>query len=720
MTISRRQVLLMGGLGALGVGALSLPARTVQAKVASALATNLMPVPYQANFVQAPFLEPYKTDVDALDGMPVHYYSVDEKVGTANILPTLPTQILGYNGIFPGPTISLEQGTKAVLEVHNRMPLTHPGMGHLLASSTHLHGSASLPQFDGYASDVTNPGFCKDYEYPNFQPARTLWYHDHAVHYTAQNVYSGLAGQYHMHDPVERALLPQGIFDVGLTLSDAMFAADGSLGYDANTQSGLWGDVILVNGKPWPVMKVQKRIYRFRILNACISRSFRPTLSTGEPVTVVATDGGLMPVSKAVTNWRHGSAERYEVLIDFRHYSTGQRVELRNLSNENNIDYDHTGKIMAFDVTDEPVDTSDPTWNTIPTALAPSPVMSLTKDEVSKVREFRVKRDDVTGMWLFGDQTWEDVIASGYKKVAADPELGAVEIWKIQNNSGGWFHPVHIHLVDFQILERNGRPPEAYELGPKDVVYVGEDETVTLLMKFGPHRGRYMIHCHNLPHEDHSMMTQFRVGMTEDEEDPWDPIKAAPAHWDSDTPAPPVPVFHDVQFGGQFVAEINWLAATGITTGYSDGSFRPAEPVHRSAMAAFLYRFSGKPAFTKTVSFWDNVPGGPFYEEVSWLAATGITTGFQDGSYRLFDNINRDAMAAFLYRLAGKPPVTSPSQFPDVQPGHQFFTEVSWLASTGITTGYPDGTFQPQQKVSRAAMAAFLYRFDQMFGRPGS
>jgi FtsP/CotA-like multicopper oxidase with cupredoxin domain len=143
----------------------------------------------------------------------------------------------------------------------------------VLATSTHLHGSASLPQFDGYASDVTHPGFFKDYHYPNFQPARTLWYHDHGVHFTAQNAYSGLVGQYHMHDPMERQLLPQGDFDVPLIISDAMFAANGALGYDDNTHSGLWGDVILVNGKPWPVMKVQKRIYRFRVLNCSISRS---------------------------------------------------------------------------------------------------------------------------------------------------------------------------------------------------------------------------------------------------------------------------------------------------------------------------------------------------------------------------------------------------------------------------------------------------------------
>ena len=93
-----------------------------------------------------------------------------------------------------------------------------------------------------------------------------------------------------------------------------------------------------------------------------------------------------------------------------------------------------------------------------------------------------------------------------------NPELGDIEIWELENNSGGWFHPVHIHLIDFKILDRNGKPPFAYELGPKDVVYVGEGETVRVIMQFGPHRGRYMMHCHNLSHEDHDMMDQFEVG----------------------------------------------------------------------------------------------------------------------------------------------------------------------------------------------------------------
>ena len=531
MTVSRRNVLLLGGLGIAGVAA-GLPVTAVNARSASRLRDSEMPRPFRTELVQAPLLDPYKREIDPADGKPVNYYKVEQRQAAAQILPRagLTTPILGYNGIFPGPTISLDQGTKAVLRVSNKLPATHPIDGHVLATSTHLHGSASLPQYDGYASDVTNRGFYKDYYYPNFQPARTLWYHDHGVHHTALNVYAGLAAQYHMHDPLERKLLPQGRYDLALTISDAMFAADGSLGYDDNSDSGLWGDVILVNGRPWPVMKVQKRIYRFRVLNACISRSLRPTLSTGEPLIMVATDGGLMPTAQSTKNYRHAGAERYEFLIDFRNYKTGQRIELRNLSNDNNRDYDYTGKIMAFDVVDEPVDTSDPTWNRVPTQLAPNnEVMALKPAQSTKTRRFRVKRDD--NMWTIDGVTWADVIASQFRKVAAEVPLGATEIWEFENSSGGWFHPMHIHLVDFQVLTRNGRAPFNYEKGPKDTVYVGEGETVRLLMKFGPHQGRYMIHCHNLVHEDHDMMVQFQVGKPPTP-DPNDPMTSDVPKWE--------------------------------------------------------------------------------------------------------------------------------------------------------------------------------------------
>jgi FtsP/CotA-like multicopper oxidase with cupredoxin domain len=523
----------IGGLAAVTAAGLAIPlGNTVSGATASLLPAGKMPKPFQTTFSRLEVLPPVKTEVDEMG--PVAYYDITAKTGAVGIVPGMMTPVLGYDGLVPAKRIDVEQGTRIVMTMRNKLPQSHPTFGTPMPISTHLHGSASLPQYDGYASDITVPGQKKIYQYPNIQAARTLWYHDHGVHYTAQNAYSGLASQYHLHDDQERALLPQGEFDVAITLSDMMFAANGSQLYDDRAHSGLWGDVILVNGRPWPVMKVKKRIYRFRFLNASLSRSYRPVTSPAAPMYVVATDGGLMPKSQNVTQWRHGSAERYEVLIDFSKFKTGQRIELQNLSNPNNRDFDNTNKIMAFDVVDDVFDPNDPTALVIPGSLNPgNEVMALTQTGSMKIRNIRVERDDTTNEWNLNGESWHDVVDSGYKKVLANPDLGDTEIWDIENKSGGWFHPVHIHLIDFKILNRNGKAPFAWELGPKDVVYVGEGEKVRLIMKFGPHRGKYMVHCHNLPHEDHDMMHQFSVGLNNGESDDNDPIDADPPKDDS-------------------------------------------------------------------------------------------------------------------------------------------------------------------------------------------
>jgi spore coat protein A len=529
---TRREILKIGGLGILGVaGVAGLPlvGAPVGADSASELPAGRMPQPFRSRFVRPPVLRPYMSRRNR-DGVWTDFFSVTERMTRADIAPGLSSLVYSYNGSVPGPTVHVRQGRRAVMRVQNKLPAVNPLFGQDSTTSVHLHGSGSLPQYDGYASDVTPRRFFKDYHYPNFQPARTLWYHDHAAHHTSLNAYAGLYAQYQMHDEAELDLLPQGEFDVPLVIGDALFDANGNLSLD-DDESGLWGDVILVNGRAWPVMRVRRRVYRFRVLNASISRSYRFALSTGDPVTMVATDGGLMPRSRQVGQWRHASAERYEILIDFRKYRPGQRVVLQNLSNDNNRDFDHTNKVMAFDVTDAPVAKRDHTWNRIPHLLVNSHVMALREADATQVRRLSLERHG--GQWTINGRTWEDVINSEFQQVVANPRLGATEIWELENHSGGWFHPLHIHLIDFKILSRNGRPPFDYERGPKDVAYIGEGETVRAIMRFGPHRGRYMVHCHNLIHEDHDMMTQFAVGWRPGQLDPNDPILADPCKRDN-------------------------------------------------------------------------------------------------------------------------------------------------------------------------------------------
>ena len=174
--------------------------------------------------------------------------------------------------------------------------------------------------------------------------------------------------------------------------------------------------------------------------------------------------------------------------------------------------------------------------------------------------------------------------------------------------------------------------------------------------------------------------------------------------------------FKDVPADYPFVNDINWLAQRRITTGWSDGTFRPNGSVERGAMAAFFYRMAGSPQFTapSTPSFKDVPRDHPFYKEIEWMRARGITTGWSDGTFRPNDAVNRDAMAAFFYRFAGSPAYSAPavSPFTDVSTGSQFYREIAWLADQRITTGWPDGSFRPVQPIERGAMAAFLHRYN--------
>ena len=572
MTITRRDIF---KVGALGGAAAFLPWERVgsTAVLATRMPPSAMPAKFTLPFRRPPELAPSgTTSYQCPDGIVRSYplYNVSQQFTVNEIMPGFQTPVFAYNGVVPGPTIRVNRDQPVMVRQKNRLhlapeppyadsPMPAPYTTDPLkrTTSTHLHGSASLPQFDGYASDTTPPGYMKDYVYPNGQEARTLWYHDHAVHHTSQNAYSGLAGLYIIHDEHE---LNAGIptmadpatwaYDVPLVIRDAMFDVAGRLIYNDNDQSGVYGDVPLVNGVPWPVMDVEPRLYRFRILNGAVSRSWKWQLWDGAaavPMRIVGTDAGLVPQVRRVKSFRHAMAERYEVLIDFTNFK-GAKLTLRNLLPKNNINYAGIEQVMQFRVSREaPTNTLR---NRVPAdwaARVPA-AECMTWTEAGLLaqgvtqRQFRFKRSG--GQWTINDKTWKEVLDSQFNKTLAEVPQDAVEIWDLVNTSGGWFHPVHIHLVDFQVLSRNGSALKVlpHEKGAKDVVYVGEEERVRVAMRFaGPAtegwfapRGRYMMHCHNLVHEDHDMMTQFQVGTTDAD---CDPIGAAPASFD-----PPLPL----------------------------------------------------------------------------------------------------------------------------------------------------------------------------------
>ena len=171
--------------------------------------------------------------------------------------------------------------------------------------------------------------------------------------------------------------------------------------------------------------------------------------------------------------------------------------------------------------------------------------------------------------------------------------------------------------------------------------------------------------------------------------------------------------FRDVPQSSPFYKEIEWLANEKITTGWPDGTFRPDAGVERAAMAAYFYRMAGSPPVNLPARspFRDVAPQDQFYREIVWMHQQGIATGWADGTFRPHDSVNRDAMAAFFYRFAGKPAVPAGRNFSDVGANNQFYREIMWLKDTGIATGWADGTFRPWQPVERGAMAAFIYRY---------
>lgn len=363
-SLSRRDLL---RLGAFGAAALTLPAqRLLSAKSASRIASSSLPRPYGVPFTAPAVLQPVRVDEAA------HrvFYEVRQRAFLGEILPGVRTPLWGYNGSVPGPTIRARRGWETVVRQINELPARHPTLGYTPWTSTHLHGMPSKPHCDGYASDRTLPGQWKDYVYPNSCTGRTLWYHDHGVHHTAENVYMGLAAQYLLTDDLEDSLpVPKGAYDLPLIISDAMFAEDGSLLWDDADRSGVWGDVIIVNGRPWPYLPVEQRRYRFRILTASISRGYRLALSNGQPFQVIATDGGFVRTPQTVTELRIGMAERYEIVVDFASITAGQRIALVNRGVKNSVDYDHTGKVVQFRVTGPATVPDSP----LPAILNPSP-----------------------------------------------------------------------------------------------------------------------------------------------------------------------------------------------------------------------------------------------------------------------------------------------------------------------------------------------------------
>lgn len=431
------------------------------------------------------------------------YYTVAMREAPTEIIPGIQTRIWGYNGTYPGPTIRTRKNRKVEVRFVNNLPE---------GTSIHTHGAYVDGDSDGHPSDIIQPGAFKDYYFGNEQNARTQWYHDHVEHHTAMHVYKGLAGFYIIEDDYEKNLkLPSGAQDVPMVIADRLFNADGSLNYPSSVVSneGFYGDVIAVNGKAQPRFEVAARKYRFRILNGSNARPYKLALSNGRSFTLIGTEGGLREKPVEITELPIWPAERYEVVIDFAKYPVGTKIVLKNLLGEQGT----TDQVMRFDVVRKERETA-----TVPAVLRPeadtldATHLPTTVAAATVTRHWEFAKNN--GLFTINGMIWDK------NRIDAAPKEGATEIWEFENGGGGWAHPVHVHLLNFKILDRNGQPPLVHEQGWKETVILNEGDTARVLMKWpkvpvgpkpGPYVRRYPFHCHNVEHEDHDMMLQFEV-----------------------------------------------------------------------------------------------------------------------------------------------------------------------------------------------------------------
>jgi spore coat protein A, manganese oxidase len=425
------------------------------------------------------------------------------------------------------PLIEARSGQPLQVEWSNRLPPRHflpvdyslHGCGRDIPEvrgCVHLHGGRTPSESDGYPVDWYAPGKSRVCTYPLRQEAATLWYHDHAMGLNRLNMYAGLFGMAIVRDETEAALnLPSGKYEVPLLLFDRNFSADGQLFYPTSGDpnhpwvSEFEGDAILVNNKIRPYFEVEPRLYRFRLLNAANSRFFQLSLSGGHSFHQIGSDQGLLSAPLPMKHLLLAPAERGDLLIDFSTLS-GQKVHLVH---------------GALQILEFRVVSSNPSAAaySIPSTLRPVARIPASHATVTRTITLDEAVDHIgNSMQMYlGKKRWHEAPTEF-------PKLGSTEIWEFVNLTED-VHPLHLHMVRFQILDRrlfdvfayrnnNGLhylgdilPLEPNEMGWKDVVQCPPGLITRIIVTFDGYPGKYLYHCHVLEHEANDMMRPFEV-----------------------------------------------------------------------------------------------------------------------------------------------------------------------------------------------------------------
>jgi len=439
-----------------------------------------------------------------------------------------PARMWSYGETALAPLIEARSGQPLQVEWANHLPTKHffpidhslHGCGHDLPevrANVHLHGGRTPSADDGQPEDWYVPGASRLCTYPLQQDAAALWYHDHAMGLNRLNIYAGLFGMALLRDKAEDDLhLPQGKYEIPLMIYDRMITRDGQLFYpDSGDPEHPWvsefgGDSILLNGKLFPYLDVEPRLYRIRLLNAANSRFFNLSLSGGHTFSQIGSDQGLLATPVPLKQLLIAPSERADLLIDLSTSTPGDTVHLA------------TGptNLLQFRIGPKP--------NPAAAAKAPDslrPIARIPESAATVTRTITLDEyDNMHGdsmLMLLNGKRW-------HEPVTETPKLGSTEIWQFVNLTEDT-HPMHLHLVRFQVLGRRvfdtlayhqrkeirylrePMPPEPNELGWKDVVPCPPTMVTRIIVRFDGYPGRYLYHCHILEHEANDMMRPFEV-----------------------------------------------------------------------------------------------------------------------------------------------------------------------------------------------------------------
>ncbi|MET9658069.1 multicopper oxidase family protein [Streptomyces sp. NPDC006510] len=524
---TRRRVLGLGGaLGLTTAGGLALSGAMAHrpAGTGNQLRSAVpLPEPYTVPLPVPAVLKPVSTSKGS------DRYEITQRETTAEILPGIRTGLWTYDGTFPGPTIESRRGRPITVTHRNELPVP---------TVVHLHGGRTPAASDGYPTDLVLPHGWPDpaahhqhhggahtmpdpraatsritraYTFPLDQRATMLWYHDHRMDFTAPAIWRGLAGMHIIRDDTEDALdLPRGERELPLMLADRAFASDGSLTYPSLDPAlrdrpgvtgpyaaGVLGDVILVNGTPWPIHEADAARYRLRLLNASNARHYELQAVTDDgrrlDLVQIGADQGLLTAPVTHTTLPIAPAERYDVVVDFADLPAGSRVRLIN-----RLGTGRTREVMAFRIARRGRDDSH-----IPAALADD-LPTWRRSGATTVRNFafRAGQTQHGRGWVIGGRAFDP------SRADVRTRLGAVEVWRFVADV---HHPIHLHLVGFRVLARGRRTPLPHDAGLKDTLSLRPGESAEIITRFDGYRGRYLFHCHNAEHEDMGMMANLEI-----------------------------------------------------------------------------------------------------------------------------------------------------------------------------------------------------------------